>query len=116
MTPVLGILIAIASGIGLVAICIIIVMRLKYTHGYQSASHPDYPETHIQLNKTVLNNPDVIPADKGKKIFAFDTNYAIMQTDKIFQQRKAMHLFKLIKVICNQLIQLIKEIVTISAD
>ena len=66
MTPVLGILIAIASGIGLVAICIIVVMRLKYTHGYQNASHPGYPETHIQLNKTVLNNPDVIPADKGK--------------------------------------------------
>ena len=66
MTPVLGILIAIASGIGLVAICIIVVMRLKYTHGYQNASHPGYPETHIQLNKPVLNNPDVIPADKGK--------------------------------------------------
>jgi len=66
VTPVLAILIAIISGLALVAICIILVMRIK--HGNTNRG---YHASHIPLQKRISshhclpeNDPDIIPTNK----------------------------------------------------
>lgn len=66
VTPVLAILIAIISGLALVAVCIILVMRLKH-----SKTNSSYRGTHIPLQKGISSNhclpekdPDIIPPNK----------------------------------------------------
>ena len=67
ITPALCLLMAIGGGIALVAVCIIVVMRLKYAHKYSGTTvRTSYTGTHIPLTKTQSNNPDVIPTNKGE--------------------------------------------------
>ena len=68
VTPVLVILIAILAGLALVAVCIILVMRVKHSKALASSYH----STHIPLQKGLSSNqclsekdPDIIPSNKG---------------------------------------------------
>ena len=67
VTPVLGILIAIISGLALVAVCIILAMRIKHrkTNGSYRTTHiplqPGIPSNHCLPEK----DPDIIPPNKG---------------------------------------------------
>ena len=79
VTPVLVILIAILVGLALVAVCIILVMRVKHSKAVSNMS--TYHSTHIPMEKTPgpgrsssgINsshclsekNPDIIPSNKG---------------------------------------------------
>ena len=71
VTPVLVILIAILAGLALVAVCIILVMRVKHSKALASSYHT----THIPLQKGLSSNqclsekdPDIIPSNKGTDI------------------------------------------------
>ena len=67
VTPVLAILIAIIAGLSFVAVCIILVMRIKHRK-----TNSRYHGTHIPLQKGISSNhclpeqdPDIIPSNKG---------------------------------------------------
>ena len=72
VTPVLVILIAILAGLALVAVCIILVMRVKHSQAVTRLHG-----THIPMDKTGechdgqrqasghIQNPDIIPSNKG---------------------------------------------------
>ena len=68
VTPVLVILIAILAGLALVAVCIILVMRVKHSKALAASYH----STNIPLQKGLNSNhclsekdPDIIPPNKG---------------------------------------------------
>lgn len=70
VTPVLGILIAIISGLALVAVCIIFVMRIKYGSGgrYQSGTHiPLQRPSGSAAGRLSDRDPDIIPSNKGRQ-------------------------------------------------
>ena len=69
VTPALGVLIGMVAGLALVAVCIILVMRVKHSKALASSS---YHSTHIPLQKGLSSNqclsekdPDIIPSNKG---------------------------------------------------
>ena len=68
VTPVLVILTAILAGLALVAVCIILVMRVKHSKAVALSYH----STNIPLEKPLSSsnclserNPDIIPPNKG---------------------------------------------------
>ena len=87
VTPLLGILIAVACGLALVAVAIILVLRLRPglpPNGGNSrrSNGRQYLATHVHLNHQSAclrdldegmdmeeKDPDVIPPNKGKKLF-----------------------------------------------
>ena len=88
VTPVLVILIAILAGLALVAVCIILVMRVKHSKALASSS---YRSTHIPLQKGLSSNqclsekdPDIIPSNKGTDSRTPSGNRTEIEQNKTF--------------------------------
>lgn len=86
VTPIFGILVAIGSGLALVAVAIILVLRFRPGHhslsGSANRSHKQrtYLASHLPLDQQRRDmpdecidleekNPDVIPVNKGSMIY-----------------------------------------------